>query len=143
MANKPISMLKIRRVLQFIEKGISQRCICRELQMGRGTFGEYQARIGNSRLSIKSLLQLSDCELSELLSLERPRQAGNPRKAVQDQRLSGYLEELKRVGVTRRLLWEEYRKEDPNGYSYAQFCEHLSHHQKSQNLTYHNTHDPG
>ena len=71
MANKPISMLKIRRVLQLIEKGISQRRICRELQMGRGTFGEYQARIGNSGLSIKSLLQLSDCELSELLSPER------------------------------------------------------------------------
>ena len=143
MANKPISMLKIKRVLQLIEKGISQRRICRELQMGRGTFGEYQARIGNSGLSIKSLLQLSDCELSELLSPERPRQSGNPRKALLDQRLSGYLEELKRIGVTRRLLWEEYRKEDPNGYGYAQFCEHLSHHQKSQNLTYHNIHDPG
>ena len=98
MANKPISMLKIRRVLQLIEKGISQRRICRELQMGRGTFGEYQARIGNSGLSIKSLLQLSDCELSERLSPERPRQAGNPRKAVLDQRLSGYLEELKKTG---------------------------------------------
>ena len=27
---------------------------------------------------------------------------------------------------TRKLLWEEYRKEEPRGYGYTQFCEHLS-----------------
>ena len=29
-----------------------------------------------------------------------------------------------RKGLTIRLLWEEYRAEHPEGYSYTQFCEH-------------------
>jgi len=32
--------------------------------------------------------------------------------------------ELRRKKVTRRLLWEEYRAEYPDGYSYTQFCEY-------------------
>ena len=31
-------------------------------------------------------------------------------------------QELKRVGVTLHLLWEEYREANPKGYAYSQFC---------------------
>lgn len=31
--------------------------------------------------------------------------------------------ELKRPGVTLRLLWEEYRAAHPDGYSLSRFCE--------------------
>ena len=32
-------------------------------------------------------------------------------------------QELRRTGVTRQLLWQEYRQQYPDdGYSYAQFC---------------------
>ena len=31
--------------------------------------------------------------------------------------------ELKRKGMTLSLLWEEYKRENPNGYQYTQFCE--------------------
>jgi len=30
--------------------------------------------------------------------------------------------ELRRPGVTLQLLWEEYRKENSDGYGYSQFC---------------------
>ena len=32
-------------------------------------------------------------------------------------------QELKRVGVTLHLLWEEYRETHPDGYGYSRFCE--------------------
>ena len=32
--------------------------------------------------------------------------------------------ELRRAHVTRHLLWEEYRADHADGYSYTQFCEH-------------------
>ncbi|MFC3637341.1 IS21 family transposase, partial [Camelimonas fluminis] len=32
--------------------------------------------------------------------------------------------ELRRPGVTRALLWEEYRAAHPLGFGYAWFCEH-------------------
>ncbi|MEI6297496.1 MAG: IS21 family transposase, partial [bacterium] len=32
--------------------------------------------------------------------------------------------ELKRVGVTRHILWKEYIQEQPEGVQYSQFCDH-------------------
>ena len=47
--------------------------------------------------------------------------------------LDRYCSELARRGVTRQLLWEEYRKEHAEGYAYSQFCEYLRvHTQKHQ-----------
>lgn len=34
--------------------------------------------------------------------------------------------ELRRVGVTLQLLWEEYFTTHPDGYRYSQFCEHYN-----------------
>jgi transposase len=33
-------------------------------------------------------------------------------------------QELRRPGVTLRLLWVEYREANPDGYAYSQFCQH-------------------
>lgn len=143
MANKPIRMIRVKRMLQMLAKGISGRSICQELQMGRGTFADYHARIAGSGHSYEALSAMSDHELSELLSPTSPQPSATPRKTSLDNRLSGYVSELKRVGVTRRLLWEEYRKEEPDGYSYTQFCELLSRYIASRKLSFHNIHIPG
>src|SRR5690606_26435693 len=51
--------------------------------------------------------------------------------------------ELKKTGVTRYLLWQEYKEKYPEGYSYAQFC----HHYRSWSLritpSYHMEHKVG
>jgi transposase len=36
---------------------------------------------------------------------------------------AGVHSELKRKGVTLRLLWEEYREREPRGYGYSRYCE--------------------
>lgn len=41
-------------------------------------------------------------------------------------KLDYFSKELGRVGVTKQLLWEEYRSDYPLGYSRSQFCYHLS-----------------
>ncbi|WP_143559424.1 hypothetical protein [Sphingobacterium sp. JB170] len=42
------------------------------------------------------------------------------------ERLRYFEEELDKVGVTLKLLWEEYRACYPEGYDYSQFCYHSS-----------------
>ena len=42
-----------------------------------------------------------------------------------------YLKELGRTGVNKRLLWEEYRESNPDGYGYSQFCFHLQQQKKA------------
>jgi len=35
------------------------------------------------------------------------------------------LTELSRVGMTRDILWREYRAKNPDGFHYSQFCTHF------------------
>jgi transposase len=143
MANTPIRMIRVRKMLQMLSKGFSGRSICQELQMGRGTYSEYYNRVVKSGQSYEALLSMSDNDLSELVSPTTLQAAPSDRKLSLESRLSDYVSELKRTGVTRMLLWEEYRQKEPEGYSYAQFCELLSRYMASQKLSFHNIHLPG
>ncbi|MEK7227212.1 MAG: IS21 family transposase, partial [Bacteroidota bacterium] len=48
-----------------------------------------------------------------------------------------------RTGVTRQLLWEEYRKEQPQGFGYTQFCHYLNLQIEKKNCVMHFDHKPG
>ncbi len=41
-----------------------------------------------------------------------------------------------------QLLWDEYREQNPDGYGYTQFCEHLSRYKKVQGAVIYFTHRP-
>jgi transposase len=45
------------------------------------------------------------------------------------------VKELKRTGVTRQLLWEEYRLGEEEPYSYSQFCFHYQTYSHSRQST--------
>lgn len=52
--------------------------------------------------------------------------------------------ELKKKGVTRQLLWEEYTQEYPNRcYSYSQFCDRYEHWRKQQKRSMRQLHKAG
>lgn len=51
--------------------------------------------------------------------------------------------ELTRTGVTRQMLWAEYRFDHPDGYSYSQFCEHYSQWLGNTDVTMHIEQQPG
>jgi transposase len=52
-----------------------------------------------------------------------------------NEQLSYYEKELKRTGVTRNLLWQEYRLNNANGYSCTQFCYHLQQYFKKADVS--------
>ena len=56
--------------------------------------------------------------------------------------LAEYVKELSRRGVTRLLLWKEYRRKDPDGYSYQQFCEHINTYLQVNSAVMHLEHKP-
>jgi transposase len=59
-----------------------------------------------------------------------------------DGRMPYFLSELKRTGVTRLLLWEEYCKESADPFRYTQFCILLKQAGKVTNATMHLVHMP-
>ena len=143
MANKLTSMLRIRKLLQLLEKKYSLRKISTELGMGRKTVTNLQTRISESGQSYLSLLSQSDSVLSEVFHPALPPAEEDPRKVYMDSQCSYLIKELKRVGVTRQLLWEEYKSKTTDSvYSYSQFCEHLCRYIHSKKVSYHNVHTP-
>jgi transposase len=125
MAGKPKPMSQIKQLLLLHQQGKGIKFIARSLPLSKNTVKAYLAKTALLPLSIEQLLSLADP------LLEAKYHAGSP--AYKDtrfdhfkQKLDYFAKELKGVGVNRRLLWEEYKKEYPQGYGYSQFCFHLS-----------------
>lgn len=125
MAGKTKPMSQIKQLLQLHQQGKSKKEIARILGISRNTVKSYLKKIEESSLHINELLQLEDP------LLEGKFHAGNPsyKKDRYDHfkaNVDYFLKELKRTGVTKQLLWEEYKASYPGGYSHTQFCYHLN-----------------
>lgn len=117
-------MSKVKQVLRLHTQGVSNRRIALDLGLYKGTVNSYIRKIKDHGYDIAELLELDDPVLESKLF------AGNP--AYKDRRFEEFKgkipyfeKELERPHVTRYLLWEEYRQDNPEGYGYSQFCFHL------------------
>lgn len=120
MARKRLSMRKIREVLRLRHAGgLSIRAIARACSIGKETVREYLFRASEAGLSWPLPDGLKDEELEQRLFPSALKSFG--KKSVPDWALIH--QELKRKGVTRQLLWAEYKEERANHLSYSQFCE--------------------
>lgn len=143
MANKTITMLQIRKVLQLLEQGHSQRSIALQVNISRNTVQDYCLKFYRSGLTVTELLSLKDHDLHQAISTERPVDLKDHRYEQLAPRLPGYIKELTRTGVTRLLLWREYCREESDPYSYQQFCFHLGNHQRIHSAVMHFDHIKG
>jgi len=125
MANKTIGSIMIREIIRMKQKRFSNSRISQSLDKSRTTVLKYLSVIQESGFSFKELMDLSDKDLSELL--ETPNDyIPNNKQTIHSELFAffPYVEkELKRVGVTRLLLWNEYKKKHPEGVMYSRFCE--------------------
>lgn len=143
MANKRKSMLQIRLILQLLTEGCGFREISRVTGIHRKTIREYVIRIKGLGKGFDDLLKLSDSELNHLIVPPKVEKACGTRRELLENKMEDYLKELHRPHVTRQLIWEEYRHEQPHGYSYSQFCDHLQKHKRIKEPTLHLTHLAG
>src|SRR4030042_3685065 len=143
MANKAKSMLQVRRILQLLSDGYSKRETNRLTGGSRNTIDAYELRFQQTGKSFNDLLQLSDSDFAAIVYPKETSKDRDPRRKYLSENQDYYLKELKRKGVTRELLWQEYHQEQPDGYMYSQFCELLSKFSSRRNPVYHNTYVPG
>ncbi len=127
MAGKSIRMSQIKQLMQLHKQGKRKKEIARILGMSKNTVKAYLQKLSNSKQNIDDLLTLNDVVLETRFHPGNPAYSDN-RFEVLKQHLDDYVNELKRTGVTRKLLWEEYRREHPEGYGLTQFCYHIGQH---------------
>ena len=114
MANRTISMEVRGQIKLLNDLGYSKKAIARELRLSKNTVKGY--------LSEKS---------------DPPGSKTDDKKSVLFEFFPYVQSELGRIGVTRQILWGEYRTRNPDGYSYTQFCDYLSKWLSSQDVSLH------
>lgn len=145
MANNPLSMQKLRQILLFLERGYSERTIVKQTKVSRPTIHQYALLFASTGNDYNTLLKLSDKELNDIVRGGKINKevAIDPRKIHFLEQVDYFILELKKVGVTRYLLWQEYLEAYPSGFQYSRFCELLDHSLSTKNPTMRFTHTPG
>lgn len=130
MAQKRCGMKTIRQIIKLSqETNLSRRVIARSTGSSRPTVSRYIEAFEKSGLGNSDVDTLSDPEL--LQALFPPVSTTKSKLAILYNSFPEMAKELKSVGVTRQLLWQEYKVQHPDGYGYTQFCEHFSRWSKS------------
>lgn len=133
MAQERLSLRKIREVIRLKEDtGLSNRAIARACRISNSTVGEYLRRAQAANLHWPLPDELDEDALYQKLFPENA-QPAEPERPLPD--YEAIRQELKKKGVTLRLLWIEYHERHPVGYKYTQFCEYYRRWAKTQSPT--------
>ena len=139
MATERLTMRKTREILRLKELKRSHREISRVLGVGGATVSEAAARARAAQLDWAAVTAMSDAELEERLY---PRPATDVERPLPEPATLDI--ELRKTGVTLRLLHHEYLEQNRVGaYGYTQFCEHYKGWKKTQSLTMRQVHLAG
>lgn len=120
MPNNSIVMNKLRQVFCLSKAGYGSRAIAKTLGISRTTVRKYLEIYNRSKLSVEELLSKSDEELCDFFGLS-PSIPVYPRLEQLSPLLPAYAKQLKKRGMTRKILYKEYKKKFPDGYSYCCF----------------------
>jgi transposase len=118
VAQARLSVRKIREVLRLkAEARLSDRQIAAVIGSARSTVQECLRR---TRAAGVTWPLPPECDDEELHARLYPRAAAPPRYPTPD--FAAIHAELARKGVTRMLLWQEYKARHPDGCQYSAFC---------------------
>jgi transposase len=135
-------MKKFREIIRLSEtSGLSQRQIARALNVSRPVVSDTIEKFKKSGMNYEVINILSDPELNNLLC-EDHCTATTKAESLKEQ-FPYFAKELKKKGVTRQLLWEEYIGKNPDGLRYTQFCFHFQQWQKDTKISMHIDHKAG
>jgi transposase len=139
MSGARLPMRNVRDVLRLTAAGMSSRKIAASLSIGASTVIDCLHRARRAGLAWPLPDEIDDAILELRLYPPRP--------TTREQRpLPNWAEihrELKRPGVTLELLWQEYRDQHPDGYSYSRLCDLYREWEKRVSPTMRQTHIAG
>src|SRR5512134_1444658 len=119
-------MRRVKEVLRLAhELGYSNRQIEVSVRLGRTTVGGYLARARAAGVRYADVAEMSETVIAALLF-----KCPEPSTVRPQPDWSTVAAEMRRRGVTLLLLWQEYRDQHPDGYSYSQFRRYYRAHQR-------------
>jgi len=134
-------MKKIREIIRLIEESrLSQRQIAKALGISRPVVCQTIKKIQGAGIIYSQIKAISDAELETYFSEnKRPTSKYSELK----EQFPYITKELKRHGVTLKILWKEYLEHYPKGFMYTQFCYHYQQWREDEKLSMHIEHKAG
>lgn len=124
MAAKRIEIMDIRQIIRLKLEGHSNRKIAGLTGIHRNSVNSQVQQLLACDKPFSALLLLSDVDLAVLFASNGTIQ--KDRYEELSKHFEYFRRELKKTGCTKQVLWHKYLNENPQGYSYTQFCEHLN-----------------
>src|SRR5260370_1126892 len=136
-------MRKIKEILRLhFEQKLGQRQIARSVNTSQSTVHEYLARMKAAGLQWPLGDEWDEERLER--TLFPPGQAPSKLAARIQPDFNHIRQQLGlHRDLTLELLWEEYREQHPDGYSYSRFCKLYRHWKKRQDVVMRQDHRPG
>ncbi len=141
MRRKRLSMRTICEVLRLKAAGLGVRQIARSCGLARSTVSDYIRRASEAGVSWPLPDGIGDADLDRQLFREPDHRERDDIRPLPD--WSRIHTELRRKGVTLKLLWQEYRETHPEGYGYSQYCEYYRRWAGSVDVTMRQVHRAG
>lgn len=142
MANKPISMSKVRQVIKLYSQNMGKKKIGFRLGMSKNTVKLYVDRYLQLKTPITEILKLSDFELDKLF---HPPQTTPVNTRIQQ--LYDFFPEmekqLRKRGVTVAMLYKKFKAEHPESYGETSFYGYYAQWKKKVNPSMHIEHKAG
>lgn len=122
MANRRLSMNKLRQVLRCHGSGTGAKSISNLTGVARNTVRKYLRRLVELGIGVEELLKLDDSELNARFGIKTAASENTSERYVELMSLMpDYVKRLKKKGITRQCLYGEYAASHPGGYSRSTF----------------------
>ncbi len=141
MSQQPITMEQLKQILQLKNDGVAIREIARRTGISRNSIKKYLSRLEPPLLAVD--IDLSNQQLAEAAYDTETSLSTIERRHVLIKHFTYAENELKKIGVTRHLLWKQYKEQQPDGYNYSQYCHYLSLFLKKKDVVMHLHYDAG
>ena len=138
MSQKPLTMEQLKQVLQLKKDGVAIREIVRRTGISRNAIKRYLHRLEPAQGD--PVVELSNKQLAAKSYDNDALAFATTRQDALMKHFNYAEKELHKTGVTRQILWVEYKEQYPDGYTYSRYCYHfnifLKHTDVSMHLEY-------
>jgi len=128
MSNKTIAMYKIREILRLYAAGRGSKHISTVTGIARNTVKKYLLQYVRSGHLLGDSALVSDSDLAAIFFNKQEKPSHNERLTQLESLLPELAQRLKKRGVTKGMLYEQYIKSCPGGYKHSRFLELLNRH---------------
>ena len=142
MANKTISMSKVRQIIKLYSQEIGKKKIALRLGVSKNTVKHYVKVFRGLKTTLEDLSKLGDLELNKRFH--------PPKEIVQGNKLKELIEffpltqkQLRKRGMTLARQFTEYKRDNPEGYELTQFYHYYRQWSKKVNPSMHIEHKVG